>query len=249
MVQNRQQLLAMASEWVNHAMTDLRQQINSFVTTVGTDLAHVAEALAISNDELEAIMSGSNDLPLTTLAKILIATDNVLEIKPAAAMPHANRAPRGEGYPHPHQMPMGAPRMGGMPMPPRMGGMPMPPRMGGMPMPPRNSRAPQSIPQGTAIPYDELGRTQLISYINEHGWSNEIDVNNATRGELIDFLEMKELPAQMPSAPIVDEGVVEEATNERSQQSANSTTNRLAQMLAEELERNPHLRETIERYL
>lgn len=87
MVKNRAELVSMSKEWTKRAMSDLRSQIISFMENVGTDGEELAYALGITVDELNAIVSGCGEISLSTFAKILIATDNVIEIKPISATP------------------------------------------------------------------------------------------------------------------------------------------------------------------
>ena len=104
MIKNRTELLSMAADWVRMAKDDLRTQILGFIEEVGTSAEEIAHALGISMGELEQIISGNGEITLSTFAKILIATDNVIEIKPLAAtqfggygqMPHPNGMMNGQ---------------------------------------------------------------------------------------------------------------------------------------------------------
>ena len=119
MVKNREQLVAMSREWTNRAINDLRSQIIAFIEAHGTSKEELAHALTISTDEITRILNGNADITLSTFAKILIATDNVIEIKPIEATPFG----RFKNMPNPTKMPMGMrnPRLaaqrqrGGMP--------------------------------------------------------------------------------------------------------------------------------------
>lgn len=271
MIRNRRELEAVAAQWTNRAKNDLRNQMIAFIEANGTNEGELADALAISVDEVDQILNGNGEISLSTFAKILIATDNVIEIKPAALMPrHAmgnmpmteRRMPRGNrgeaprgGYP--------MPPMGGMPFPP-MGeipeGFPMPPmgeempRFGGMPgMQPKKAKkqtaTPNRLPNGRFAPknaqtpnmqcvrldeidFDELGRNELCNIIAQNHWDSEIDLNQTKRGELIEFLNWK---MTQPEA--------QEPTN------MDDENARIASMLAEEVARNPHLKEMVKKYL
>lgn len=102
MVKNRAELVSMSKEWTKRAMSDLRGQIISFMENVGTDSEELAYALGITVDELNAIISGCGEISLSTFAKILIATDNVIEIKPIGATPFGDM----EEIPNPSMLPM-----------------------------------------------------------------------------------------------------------------------------------------------
>lgn len=102
MVKNRAELVSMSKEWTKRAMKDLRGQIIGFMENVGTDSEELAYALGITVDELNAIVSGCGEISLSTFAKILIATDNVIEIKPIGATPFGGM----EEMPNPSMLPM-----------------------------------------------------------------------------------------------------------------------------------------------
>ena len=134
---NRQILQASASEWVRQAKNDIRTKMLEFMHEVNTSRSELAYALAISEGELAQILDGNGEITLTTFAKLLIATGNVLEIKPieesplamenGAPVPPVGGQPQGrtpQGRPFPPR-PFGAPRPGGMPH--RPGAVPPPP--------------------------------------------------------------------------------------------------------------------------
>ena len=280
MIKNRRELEAVAAQWVTRAKQDLRNQMIAFIEANGTNEAELADALAISLDEIDQILNGNGEISLSTFAKLLIATDNVIEIKPAHIMRQqfGGRMPRQQ-MPMQERRPMGQmprgrmpfPPMGGMPMPPMgegMEGYPMPP-MDGMPFPPMgeempqpqrfggmpgmsqrikknqpnrlpNGRfAPKNHPQGQMqrvrldeIELDELGKAELSEIIRQNHWDSEIDLNSR-RGELIEFLNYK-----INSQPPMVEEPREETENEK-----------IARMLAEEVARNPHLKDIVKKYL
>ena len=92
---NRQILLSASSEWVRQAKNDIRNRMMQFMQEVNTSRSELAYALAISEAELAQILDGNGEITLTTFAKLLIATGNVLEIKPVEESPLAmeNGAP------------------------------------------------------------------------------------------------------------------------------------------------------------
>lgn len=279
MIRNRRELEAITAQWVNRAKNDLRNQMIEFIEANGTNEVELADALAISLDEIDQILNGNGEISLSTFAKILVATDNVIEIKPAAMMPQRGRMPQG-GYPMPPmgeempqrgRMPQGRrpmPSMGEMPFPPMGEGMQMPP-MGGMPFPPMDEEMPprfggmpgmnkkinkikqERLPNGRFAPknapkaglqrvrldeleLDELGKNELLDIIRQNHWDSEIDLSQARRGEMIDFLQYK--MSQPVAQPMPQEA--QESENEK-----------IARMLAEEVARNPHLKDMVKKYL
>ena len=88
MIKNRQTLMALAAEWTTRAKNDLRgAEFLNFMREVGTDETELANALGISDGELNQILNGNGEITLQYSAKILIATENAIEIKPIEATP------------------------------------------------------------------------------------------------------------------------------------------------------------------
>lgn len=127
---NRQILLSASGEWVRQAKNDIRNKILEFMDEVDTTREELAYALAISEAELSQILEGNGEITLTTFAKLLIATGNVLEIKPVEETPLATEfgapvPPMGWGDEHPHHCCHHTPHNGHMCR--RPGAMPPPP--------------------------------------------------------------------------------------------------------------------------
>lgn len=118
-------------------------------------------------------------------------------------------------------------------------GMPMPPQ--GMPMPPHCAENPfeetQREPSTEVTHFDAIDRRGLVNIIRENGWDGQIDLVNSTRSEMIDFLVSKE-----------NEAIPQEEVRPQSNELM-TKNEEIAQMLAKELERNPHLRDVIARYV
>jgi transcriptional regulator with XRE-family HTH domain len=252
MIKNRRELLAMAAEWTNMAKNDLRNQIIGFMESVGTNITELAHALGISEAELEQILNGNGEITLSTFAKILIATDNVLEIKPMAATQFGGF----DGIPTP---PMGGvdprmipPQRPKRPMPTRgkmpMGGMMPPPgvmppmfgeeaptRFGGMPGMGGKIGRPMPRPQRVEVP--QPNRREVINTVLENGWEDEVDLMNSTTDELMDFVNSKMAAISQPQ---IEEEI------------PTATPSRLDEALAKigaALESNPELMRQLERYL
>jgi hypothetical protein len=84
MVKNTEELLKFTHEFMSMAMEDLRGQINEFIDLNGISLERLSDAIGVPVTEMRQILGGSNDMKLSTFAKILISTDNIIEIKPIA---------------------------------------------------------------------------------------------------------------------------------------------------------------------
>ena len=186
MVRNKQELLAKASEWVNHAKNDLRSSLINFMERVGADQNRIANALGLSVGEVDQILNGNGEITLSTFAKLLVATNNVLEIKPLTEVRGAirpNGMPRG-GFPNPNQLhrmtgsrPTAVPPMDS-PLPPF--GAPMAPPMGG------------NMPMGQEIDLDTLSIQQLRMIAIQTGLTARMPITRMTREQLIDALERQQ---------------------------------------------------------
>lgn len=225
MICTTQQLIEMRNQWLQMARTDLRNQVINFMEANRINEAELANVLALNVESVRAMLNASRDITLQEFATLLIATDNVLEIKPVSQTPLANRQGvrptpnRGSKTPQRdangrfvkrgdrHMPPMGGmPMGGGYPMPPMDGnGHPMPP-MGGMPMPPMGDmfggmpgistpKPSEPTDARTSIEFDGMTRPDLIDEICNNGWESEIDLARATRSQLISFLESKKTVA------------------------------------------------------
>lgn len=307
MVKNREELLQCANAWVGQAKADIRNQIVNFIQTSGTSEDELAYALGISRNELISIIETNNDISLLTFSKLLIATDNVLEIKPLSESPLAN-APRG-AMPHHNTTqprdqfgrfapkrniprggmtpprPMGGMPMGGMmpPIDPRTGrplppppGYPMPngdmgqqpPHFGGMPgMGRRMQRvtAPQSEPQmmvGGEQPLSDLAslsRNDLVQIISDNFWNGEIDVEEASKSNLIEFITSKRSrsttrtvaqpqPQQVVPTQTVETLGVDANEAVRADIPEDASMAQFRAMLDNALAENPNLRDVISQY-
>ena len=249
---NRQILQHSASEWVRQAKNDIRNKITEFMNEVNTSRTELAYALAISEGELAQILEGNGEITLSTFAKLLIATGNVLEIKPIEESPLAieNGAPvmpeNGMRMPPmPHGRPMRRP--GSMPPPPP--GLFDEVGRPGAPAPamrqPRDAsgrfrpwpRNPQPAPQPAPSPASEqqpnfaaMEREKLVDIIQNKLWDSEIDVESASHEQLVRFLEDKdrrrnELRASRQGGIPIDPSVVQ-----------------LKDKIKDTLAKNPHLR-------
>lgn len=284
MIKNRRELKNLATQWMGHAMNDLREQLLSFIEQNGTNEVELANALTVPVEEIESILNGDSDIALSTFAKLLISTENVIEIKPLAVMkeqfgghmpqmPPRGHMPMDDGCIPSRPMGIPTPLNGRMPQMPPMGeGFPMPPigdempqRFGGMPgmgLKKPKQATPNRLPNGRFAPkntqqrsgmqrvrledleLDELGRNELCDIIAQNHWDSEIDLNTTRRGDLIDFLTYKMTQHEMPKMETnrhtvaVEEPQVQETEKDK-----------IARLLAEEVERNPHLKELVKKYL
>lgn len=243
---DRNKLLQLSSEWSRFAKNDIRKKLKDFMNETGMDASETAAELAISEGEIEQILSGSGEMSFSTFAKLLIASGFVIEVKPLRATPFGS--------------------YDNIPMPPPMGA-PMP--YGGIPFPneerrqaPRNAQrryVPQfgndeesdeftiedesSAPQRqrpqyqcARSPFRRMSREQMVKIIKNRLWDTEIDLDNASWNGLATFLEEKDSKVQ---------ALKENANRNNENEGANEFKKRLAQAL----EKNPHLMPIIDKLI
>ena len=194
---NKRDLLVAANEWVNRAKNDIRQTLVSFMDNVGADQNRIADALGLSVGEVEQILNGNGDVSLSTFAKLLIATDNVLEIKPLSAV-----AERQNGFvPLPDEFEEQiAPRGGVVGVPP----LPQAPEHRPI-VDPNNG---MTVGEMVEIDLDRLTTEQLKALAKRDGFTDG-EIVGRTRSEIIDMLEERQQEAiangVFPAPDMVDD--------------------------------------------
>ena len=278
MIRNREQLLQLSADWATRAKNDIRSKMIEFIEASGMNQAQLSDVLGMSMGEIEQILNGNGEITLTTFAKLLIATDHVLEIKPLSMSPMAQGMPRVnqprqrrtaqrrdengrfvrseepqmpqmvDGYPIP---PRG---MNGGMMPPPMDEdgniLPPPPHFGGM-MPPLGGMMPNRMGgmPGVRRPNVAPHRPQMIR--------EEV----APQATQFDALDRRALVARIRENNWDSEiDLVNSTRNEminflvekeatKVARPQNADLERIESMLAAELERNPQLAEVIRKYI
>lgn len=268
MPKTRQQIQEAATFWMQQAKEDLREKIEQVLQMSHTTPQVLAESLGVSTDQIVRIIHGDGNITLDTFAKILIATDNALQITPVEVSPigsytkpmrDSDIADHGsfyDEYPtfddnvppmhHHHRMPPPPPPsefMGGMPP---FGG----PRrhmcghQGAQPQSPH-----REVPRHHGVntpPFASMSRDELERIISSKLWDSEIDMDNASRAELIRFLEEKD--RRFKAFKNVEERSREPQTEERRERLPEGVE-AMRNKLKEQLRKNPSLRSILESIL
>ena len=87
MVKSREELLEVASEWTNKAMLELKEKMSEFMDEHDADIEEIAHITGLRIATVNAILDGDGDIRISDLAKLLVATDQVLQIMPASETP------------------------------------------------------------------------------------------------------------------------------------------------------------------
>ena len=222
MVKNREELRQEAQGWLAQAADDLSGRFNDFIETEGFDPVELAEVLDIDEELIYEILDGNlSNITAETLIKMFIANDLAVAIIPVSETPIGQYG-RGNGACQRNGRRVGRthgemPRM--VATPPHGFGQPTTTFgsdlfMGGEPRAvdmtdkqPRDaqgrfmSRKARQVSEPVVRPsneirershYDDMTLDDLKTIIRRNLWDTEIDINRATRGELIAFLVDKE---------------------------------------------------------
>lgn len=264
MVKNREELIKVAENGANQLKTNLRSAIVAFMDVQNVSPEELAYVLGISFDDIIQIIEGDGNITVDTLSKLLVATNLAVEIKPVRNTPIGEY--NGNKPLHCGQMP-NPNRFNGMHQPKHFGGTigPKPEELNDK-KPLRDSRGrfakkeTQTEPQPTFKneqvvqrptmndnPYFKMGPRELADIICKNIWDGEIDVENATREEMAEFLTDKE---RIMRERTTNGNVV----REHKPKSSNSSDElgRFFGMLnemAKEAENNPNLRNAISKFM
>lgn len=276
MVKNREELLRVAESNVRQLKDNLSKSVQAFMVAHNTNPEELAYALGISNEEMENIIAGDGVITLDTLSKLLIATDMAVVIKPVSMTPlHAY----GDGMPKSGPLP---PRFGMMPpagFAPRahdirgeQGKKPLtqPRDSHGRFAPRQRPQAPKPNPfarRSSAAPsanrednpYNTMTIDALVNIIRQNLWDGEIDIENSSRQQIIDFVMAKERLLRertsgvgahvRPTAKEMPDNVEPRATEVHG---GGKSFNKFLEMInnvAKEAKDNPELMDIIERFM
>ena len=212
---NRSTLQKIAADWMFMAAKDLEQKVKTFMAKTNISQEELCHDLGITPAYLEAVLNSRVPCPMDLFVKLMIVTGNVLDIQPMGDAPFVDHFKKGvereipisDGEddfepcpcrpyihhtedPFKEHNPMFEPRhhtMGG-PRTPR----PTPhfrPFEGTRPTPSEN-RAPEDNDPNKPH-FERMTIQQLKDIIRNKLWDDEIDVNLASRDELVVFLNEK----------------------------------------------------------
>lgn len=194
-MRNPQELNNAARGWAAQAKADIQRQINEFKRTTRMSDRDLAMMLGMDTNQISNFL---NSGAIETFAKLLIASGNVLEVKPI------NEAMKNGFMPTPPRF-----ERDEMPRHPRFGrhegAIPPPPFY---PMPTAEDNEPITIDG----PYDEFFNSNNTNESEEERElvENFIDnIDNASRKDLVDFIYDKELENEIDCLRASDEELVD----------------------------------------
>ena len=258
---------ALAKGCAHNLMLDLKDKFTNLVKKSGMSVKQFAETYDISMEDVNFINKGISMVSVRTYLKILILSGHTIEVKSLRETLQPGAAPMPPMPPMPPR-PGFSPRFPGMEgqyrhapepgEPMRAQTRPTRPKpsvenewnefdvdeeeqdefddMYGDEMPPIDFNEPATEPQ--APNFRAMGRQQLTAIIEDKLWSSEIDIENASTRELVEFLEKKdELHKQNVER------------RQRRQEREEADLESLKDRLADAIKANPHLKGTVESLL
>lgn len=84
MVKNKEELLSESNKWSLLAINEVKNLVENLMESEEMDEELVAELLGWKLKKVNACLDGDGDLRISDLAKLLIANDLVLEVKPSS---------------------------------------------------------------------------------------------------------------------------------------------------------------------
>lgn len=208
----KEQFLNIFGNWMNQAKEDMRTKVRIFLKENDATPEELAELLDVSVDEIYMILDGDADMiELATFGKLLIATGHAIAIQKIEDTPMGNyenvRQPvmQESMFESPRPNPFMRPREEQRPItPPRGFNLNnIPPhirervdrefgsQMHETPRPNPFMR-PREERENTSSPFTRMTRDNLVKIINDKLWETEIDTRNASKDELVKFLEEKD---------------------------------------------------------
>lgn len=86
---NKRELQTLANNWMRSAEDDLRAKVIDYMVDTDISTTELADELCVEEDEINEIINGNGDVPISTFAKILIASGYAIEMKPLEHTPFA----------------------------------------------------------------------------------------------------------------------------------------------------------------
>lgn len=217
---SREEIQKSAKGWIQQANADIRHKMMDLMHKYHVMPRQLANAIGENEIDLNGILDGTRDVSLEMFVKILIATGNVLEIKPfnADEVPPCFERPRRRGF---YDIPT--------PTSSIFDDIQLRPRRPENPF----ERRPQEEPRRQQSPFDTMTRDRLVGIINDRLWDTEIDTNRVTREELVEFLKKKDKLIKA-RANRQEEGVPQDDVKD------------LKDRIAETLKKKPYLRDFFE---
>ena len=203
-----------SGQWLRAAARDLQDKLERLMTQTSATVDELSRVLEIPIMEINRILGGSGTSSLESFVKIIIASGDTLAVMPQMANPYGGVPPMGL------QMPTGAPffPQERAPQDEMPSGCHFDPRQhaphhrcqcqghedrmneGRRPFAPHPSfmhEAPSRVafnetPQRERSPFDEMSFPYLASIIRKKLWDSEIDINEASKEDLVEFLKKKD---------------------------------------------------------
>jgi hypothetical protein len=197
-----------ANGWISQYSADIKVKVENLLNENDSTPEELAEVINVDVDDIYAILEGDGEvISVDTLIKVFMTLGLAIEIKPIAQTPlggynnvnpqvmrepqfEERRAPRPNPFTRERDFDNIPPHVRErmeheMPFPPRPAmGRGMNPQM---PFPGHFAHR-----NDFTSPFAEKSRDELVHIIRKHLWDSEIDTSNATKNDLVKFLDEKD---------------------------------------------------------
>lgn len=242
MPKTKSEIERISSEFLGRAINDMRARISRVQEKTRCSVEEIADHICVIPEEVEAILEGSSDISFETFVKLLVATDNAIEIKPIGATPFGSydAIPREASAFHPGMMP-----------PPPMGPAFFRPEVNPHEAPRHHGT--HEVPDGMRHPdkYSNLSLDELKDIIRSKLWDSEVNINTRNRDELVGFLKAKERQFNAYRAAARKPTREEPARQrpEREDRTSEDVASAIASKLKDQAAKNPRLMELLKKIL
>lgn len=241
MPKTKSEIERISSDFLGRAINDMRARILRVQEKTRCSVEEIADHICVIPEEVEAILEGSSDISFETFVKLLVATDNAIEIKPIGATPFGtyDAIPREASAFHPGMMPP--------PPPPAFF------RPEGNPHEAPRHHVNHEMPNGTHHQdmYSNLSLDELKDIIRSKLWDSEVNINTRNRDELVGFLKAKERQFNAYRAAARRPTHEEPARQrpEREGRTSEDVASAIASKLKDQAAKNPRLMELLKKIL
>ena len=171
--------------WLAQCGTDMKSKIESLLSENDSTPEELAEEINVAEEEIYDILEGDvENISVDTLIRVFMVLGLAVEVKPIEQTPlggydnvnpHVMREPQFERrtpQPNPFTRQRGMERNPQMPFPSHF--------------------AHNTEPKRPTSPFAMMGCDELTKIIRKKLWDSEIDLNTASKAELVRFLEEKD---------------------------------------------------------
>lgn len=232
MAKSKMEIEAAACEVMAHILHDLGCQIGNALEDVRVSPRVLADTIGVDERSIHAVLNGRGSMELLDYIKLLVATNNTIVVHPIPAEHRAERR-MADGR-------MAERRIDDFdPFPTRFNEPNMRQRRAMRDAGQGQVRHEHEQRQAPRTPFDAMGEAQMKDIIRKRLWDSEIDLDAASRQDLVNFLAQKhEMMMSRKHAHPAEESKPNRPTN-----FADEVIDSLKEKFKSEFEANPRLKD------